>query len=223
MEGENGTAMVKKPTGNEGWNGIEVKEDGSAELSFERVSLGNDKVEIERGIMERFGAAMLGFGSRFTWIQNGENDLDFALTFKDGALVDMDLTELILPAAKGSPFDQPNRARTFGAVADAVEQLVRRKDAHYSLSGRPKHLLVYTTHWSFMPTWQVLRLVQVAFLNAPPKALEKVFFLYSVGEGDSPVLLHPAVPEPVATFSADGVRDMEFVRLDPALAKLEAR
>lgn len=215
--------MAKKPTGNEGWNRLEIKEDGSAGLSFERVSVGDDKAEIERNIMERFGAAMKALGPRFTWVQNGENDLDFTLTFEDGTLIDMDLTELILPAAKGAPFDQPNRARTFGMVADAIEEIVRRKDAHYPPTGRPKHLLVYTTHWPFMPTWQVLRLVQAAFLATPPNALENVFFLYNVGEGDAPVPLHPAVPDLVATFDAEGARDLKFVRLDPALAMLGTR
>ncbi len=215
--------MAKKPTGNEGSNRIEVKQDGSAELSFERVSLGADKADIERNIMARFGTAMAALGASFTWAQNGENDLDFTLTFEDGALIDMDLTELILPAPKGAPFDQPNRVRKFGIVADAIEELVRRKDAHYPPSGRPKQLLVYTTHWPFMPTWQVLRLVQAAFLRIPPKALESVFFLYNVGEGDCPVPLHPAVPDLVATFNVDGARDLEFVRLDPALATLETR
>jgi hypothetical protein len=31
--------------------------------------------------------------------KNGENRLDFTLTFQDGALVDMNVTKLILPAA----------------------------------------------------------------------------------------------------------------------------
>lgn len=186
--------MAKKPTGNEGSNRIVVNDDGSADLSFVRDSLGDEKEVIERRIMERFSASMLVAGSKFTYIQNGENDLDFTLTFEGGEMVDIDLTELVLPAAKGPPYNQPNLVRTFGAFADAIEETVRRKDAHYSARGRPKHLLVYTTHWSFMPTWQVLRLVQAAFLKDPPKALENVFFLYNVGEGDSPVPLHPAVP-----------------------------
>lgn len=214
--------MAKKPTGNEGWNRIEIREDGSAELSFDRVSLGEDKADIELNIMVRFTTAMKASGAAFKWTQNAEYDLDFTLTFEDGTLVDMDLTELILPSPKGAPFSQPNRSRTFGMVADMIEDIVRRKDAHYSPSGRPKHLLVYTTHWPFMPTWQVLRIVQAAFLRAPPNALENVFFLYNVGEGDSPVPLYPAVPELVATFDEEGARDVEFVRLDPALATLAA-
>lgn len=175
--------MAKKPTGNEGFNRVEIKEDGSAELSFSRDSLGDDKPAIEKAIMDRFHAAMTASGAWFDPVQNGENDLDFTLTFGDGSSVDMDLTELILPAAKGAPFKQPNSARTFGEVADAIEILVRQKDAHYSPSGRPKHLLVYVTHWPFMPTWQVLQLVQVAFIKAPPIALENVFFLFQCGRG----------------------------------------
>lgn len=215
--------MAKKPTGNEGVNRIETKEDGSVVLSFERSYLGADKPEIELQIMTRFNAAMHAVGASFTYAQNGEDNLDFTLTFGNGSLVDMDLTELILPAAKGAPFGQPNRMRTFGEVADAIEELVRRKDAHYSPSGRPKHLLVYTTHWPFMPTWQVLRLVQAAFLKLPPVALENVFFLYNVGEGDCPVPLHPAVPHLVATFDLEDARDIQFSRLDPSLATLESR
>lgn len=215
--------MAKKPTGNEGSNRLEIKTDGSAEFSFERVSLGDDKAEIERNIMERFAAAMTAMGSSFTWVQNDENDLDFTLTFEGDDCVDLDLTELILPADRGAPFDQPNRCRTFGMVADTIEDLVRRKDDHYPSAGRPKHLLVYTTHWSFMPTWQVLRLVQATFLESPPKALENVFFLYNVSEGDCPVPLHPAVAELVATFNAEGVRDLEFVRLDPSLSTLDTQ
>lgn len=212
--------MARKPTGNEGSNRLEIKDYGMAELSFERVSLGDDKAEIERNIMMRFGAAMASIGASFTWTQNAENDLDFTLTFEDGTLVDMDLTELILPASKGTPFGQPNRVRTFGMVADAIEDLVRGKDAHYPPSGRPKQLLIYTTHWPFMPTWQVLRLVQANFLKTPPSVFENVFFLYNAGEGDSPVPLHPANPKLVASFNADGARDLKFVRCDPALVTL---
>jgi hypothetical protein len=213
--------MARKPTGNEGWNRVDVREDGSATLTFERVLVGREKSEIERRIMERFSAAMKAAGSDFRWAQNDENDLDFTLTFADGTLVDMDLTELILPSARGSPFDQPNRSRTFGTVAAAIVELVRRKDNHYPAAGRPNHLLVYTTHWPFMPTWQVLRLVQAEFLKNSLKALENVFFLYNVGEGDTPVPLHPAVPENVLNFDAVGAREMEFVRFDPTLATLQ--
>ena len=213
--------MVKKPTGNEGISRIRVKDDGSVEKSFIGVNLGDDKAEIERVVMDRFKNAMKRTGSvNFDYKQNDENDLDFTLIFEDDELVDIDLTELVLPATQGgSPFEQPNRPHNYGEVADVVEALVRRKDAHYSVSGRPKHLLVYTTHWQFMPTHQVLRIVQSAFLKAPPKTLECVFFLYDVGEGETPVPLHPANPEAVGDFDPYVHRDKVFVRFDPDITK----
>ncbi|WP_432475277.1 hypothetical protein ACRRRS_14925 [Brucella anthropi] len=213
--------MTNKPTGNEGANRVIIKEDGSAVLSFERSYMGTDKADIERQIMARFSVAWHKLGASFTYEQNGENDLDFTIKFADETLVDMDLTEFILPADKGAPFNQPNRAYTFGMQADAIEHLVRRKDSHYSPLGRPKQLLVYTTHWPFMPTWQVLRLVQVAFLKSPPKTLENVFFLYNVGEGDCPVPLHPADPKLMENFNAEEERQRQFVRANPTSATLK--
>lgn len=213
--------MPKKPTGNQGYNRLNIDGEGNATGEYIRELLGTDKGEIERRIVEYFVEFWQSqTGSVIRWTQNPESDLDFTLELPGGA-VKLELTELLVPDSKGNPYKAGNVIRTFGQYADALLKRIVEKAAKYPSDHLPKHLLIYPTHEPFDAPDQSIAIAQARLKAASPPTFECVFFLQMPPTGPLVRCLYPIPDGLLEGFNREDWETREVIIFDPAKMELK--
>ena len=90
-------------------------------------------------------------------VQNPENDYDFTLPTTSG-IEYLDLVEVVLKGGyQGAP-----TSIAIGNMVDQMFALVKRKARKYGMRRRSIiHLLMYSTHWKFLPSESVIALLSL--------------------------------------------------------------
>jgi hypothetical protein len=124
--------------------------------------LPDTKADIERRILSHARAAAETQGRSLydlvsEPIQNAENDFDFTLETTSGRQY-LDLVEVVLAGG----YEGASNAIEVGSFADQLWALVKKKSQKYGVPRRHRvHLLLYSTHWKFLPSDSVIDLLSL--------------------------------------------------------------
>lgn len=98
--------------------------------------------------------------AHWTVEQLEENNFDFAMHSSEGRRY-LELQEIVIPPAKrGSPYSSRQQVIRAGKFADTIVTAIGRKAAKYPRSQATSlDLLLYATHWRFLPSQSVTKLI----------------------------------------------------------------
>jgi hypothetical protein len=203
----------RKPTGTIG--AIQMGRNAAGEnfASFDSQSLSKDKEVVEGSIVKAFFHAMSTLIAERPFllsdpVQNEESSLDFTVTTPTGP-ADLELVEVVPERyEKASAMFKPYDLATF------ILGRIRGKSSHYGMK-RDKYLLVYVTHWAFIPCDNTFKCVQYWCREAPP-AFKEVYFFMPAQEGDGIVRwIYPVAAESLGNFNPESIKDCGAMNLDP--------
>jgi hypothetical protein len=154
-----------KPTGNIGPNKV-ILENESYKLSWDKVVFPTVKEDIELYYCEKFAEQIIKAGGEIYSIkQNEENHLDFSLELPGGHVY-LDLAEVIIPDYKSSPYANESIKISYSEYIDSILNIVIKKSNKYqSKSTIPIFLLLYCTHWRFIPNDEIIYFLQYYLVN----------------------------------------------------------
>jgi hypothetical protein len=143
----------KKRTGDIGPIGVTEDENGT-EAHWRKIGFPTDKVGQEQLVTRLFVSAIERHEAlKFAIKKLPETDHDALLT-SNGTKIDLQLMEIVIRPKRGSPYRSSPRKYIAGRFADYVIAAVQRK--LYAKSDHPIWLLLYATHWAFVPSVHVL-------------------------------------------------------------------
>lgn len=184
-------------------------------ITWEKINFPKAKDQIEAKIVNYFVAAgtAVGFGV-LEVTQNIENDIDYSLTLPGGR-IDLELTEIIYSAEPGNPYISGSMPIKCGDFSRQIIDLVMKKSSKYSpLNANPIHLILYITHWSFLPNELVIRLIQHE-LNITKHIFENIFLLIPLDSKNANLrVLYPSI-NPLEKYSPQEFYDSTYINLDP--------
>jgi hypothetical protein len=126
------------------------------------------------------------------YMQNEQDNFDLTVSTDSGD-VSMDLVEFVYRDQQGCPYEGQNLAIAFSDFASQIRDTVKKKSDHYGkASGRPIYLLVYVTHWRFVPAHPDLIALAQYFIATNPTIMEKVYFLAPMPRGGISFVLFPS-------------------------------
>src|SRR5690606_27396708 len=179
------------------------------------------KEDIEDSIFNLFCERIRALGGQITPSPRGsENGLDFKVQTL-GGVVDIELTEFVPEAPKGSdPFQGKPALQSQGHVADRLVAAINKKD-RYPGGTRPIHLLIYPTDYRVRVPRDVLVLTRIALHEGPPKTLEEVYWIQPGGiQAEQLFQLYLSDIRRYPPHLREKARSALFVQLDPSKAEL---
>jgi hypothetical protein len=205
-----------KPTGETGPTLISFGPQG-VKSEFQQLAFPKQKEAVEALIIQGFlrtAGALLPFHIE-SCTPNQQDDFDFSLTTSAGpknvelaevALLDNQTPSYRAAPASYKPYD----------FAQRVLDLILSKSAHYAQ--RPPtglHLLLYITHWAFIPSESALKLLQFWTLKRA-HGFEGVYWYAPIASQDGiPFLIYPTPSEQWSTFDPESFRSSEVHNLNP--------
>ena len=213
----------RKPTGDIGPVGVRVGQE-AVKFGWDRIRFTSAKDEIELFVVQKFIDAGLKAGFSFINVeQNKENHFDFTLVLP-GGVVYMDLVELIYADEVGNPYTSNNITIMTRDYALQIYETIGKKSKKYSNSGStPIHLLTYITHWRFLPSEAVIRLVQY-MLRGKGMIFEIIFFLAPTNNDHADLrIFFPSLDENFVDFDASELDNHFYLNLNPAKFELVIR
>jgi hypothetical protein len=208
--------QLKKPTGETGPVLMSAGPRG-ADAEFQQLAFPTKKEDIEALIMRGFIRAaetFLPFRVQ-SYAPNKQADFDFDLLTSAGPK-SAELAEVaFLKDVGGSYRAAPPSYKPYD-FAQNVLNLILRKSTHYG--GRPPaglHLLLYITHWAFIPSQSTLSLLQFWALKRP-HGFEGIYW-YAPIMGDEGIsfLIYPTPTDHWANFDPEALRSAVVQNLDP--------
>lgn len=209
----------RKPTGQIGATKLEIS-DGAPVAHWDKIVFPSEKEDIEKKIVGYFYREMLRQGySILEANQNKESYIDYSLSLPSGK-VDLELRELLYRDDEDKPYDSRQIKIMTLSYAQQIYDAVHKKSKHYQqTSAVPIHLLMYVTHWRFVPHEAVIRIAQHLLAETPP-IFENVFLLLPFDETEAMVrVLYPST-NPMEGKRIEDFADEWYLNLDPANAQL---
>lgn len=204
----------RKPTGETGPVRMFMGPQG-ATAEFQKFAFPTQKDEIEAliaGDFLRMAESLLPFRVA-SHSQNKQNDFDFVIETSVGQKY-LELAEVAL-LKSGSYSAAPSSYKPYD-FAQEMLQLVLRKSAHYG--GHPPqglNLLLYITHWAFIPSDSAISLLQYWTLKNA-HGFEGIYLYGPISPGDGiPFLIYPTPTEQWTAFDPERIRAATVQNLDP--------
>jgi hypothetical protein len=202
--------MSKKPTG---FNAITHVTGIGAEV--QPIVLPNDKEAIEADIVRIFSKNINDPFFKFTNAQqNKPDDFDFTIQTDHGPCY-LELAEFApLSGARGGYESAPNEYGV-GDMADKILSVISKKAEHYAgYKKRDLVLLVYITHFAFLPSESVITVVRHELLKMQ-LPFERVYFFLSI-DGETGVVWKLR-PSPIEVLGANmtALRLNKITNFDP--------
>jgi hypothetical protein len=164
----------KKPIGDIGAVSV-----GRLGVNWDKIRFPDDKVSLEAKITSLFIPAIERTdGTQFQVRSLPEADNDARLVAGEDQ-VDLQLKEIVFAKKKGSPYRQQERRYDSGYFADQVIATIEREK--YGINERPLWLLIYATHWAFVPAPPVEFLLHKYFAERQ-HPYERVFVMHLLTE-----------------------------------------
>lgn len=161
-------------------------------LSWQKIVFPKKKEDIEKYICERFAFHMVKVGATIYSIeQNEENNFDFTLKLPGGTVY-LDLVEIIINDSRGSPYSNEQLKISYSDYIDSVLKIVSKKSLKYeSKSEIPISLLIYCSHWRFIPNDEIIFILQYIIQNNN-YIFENIFIYTPLDDTDGTLtLIHP--------------------------------
>lgn len=206
----------RKPTGDTGPVRMSMGPQGGT-AEFQRLAFPTQKEDIEALIARGFLRAaepLLPFRV-LSHSQNKQDDFDFDVATSSGQK-HLELAEVAFlnsqPASYGAA---PPSYKPYDFAQDVL-QLILRKSAHYG--GRPPlglHLLLYVTHWTFIPSESTISLLRFWTVKNT-HGFEGIHWYGPITpEEGIPFCIYPTPLEQWATFDPERFRSSVVQNLDP--------
>lgn len=203
----------KKPTGQIG--NISFCQATHPTIEWKLIHFSECKDQIEEKIIDYFVTAGTAAGFKILEVtQNIENDIDFSLTLPGGN-IDLELSEIVYSIESGNPYQSRSNQINCVEFSRQIINLITKKSSKYSKNNiRPIDLLLYITHWAFLPNELVIRLAQHE-LNSIEHIFENVFLLIPLDQKNAN--LRPLYPSenPLEGRSSEEFQDSTYVNVDP--------
>jgi hypothetical protein len=214
-------AMPTKPTGETGPLRVTATRD-TATLDWEKTKFSSKKNEIEDAIITLFVDAMRKTGATIHSVErNQESDLDYRLRLPGGDIA-LELTEFVYVDSDGPPYESRNQSISTVCCARQLADRVLSKAARYGDSKNPSHLLVYVTHWRFVPGDLATAIAQ-HFLQDQQRFFENVFLLTLLDNETAHVRLLYPVENSLDDRSVEEFQDHSYFVFDPSGFELVAK
>ena len=209
----------KRPIGESG--PIRVTHSGDDPLvTWLRIRFPSDKAAQEMMIASAFAKELSAKeGVEWSVDQLREYDLDFLLRSKTEQRY-LELQEIIIPPPKrGLPYASREQVIKSGKFADTIMSNIRKKAFKYPKAlGRVLDLMIYNTHWRFLPNRIVLQLVAFA-LASIEHPFSRVYQLSMISETQAAVETIFPAGKILSSFNYIAARATRYVNFDPALSE----
>jgi hypothetical protein len=208
-----------KPSGTSGFFQVRANEQGDISGAFVPTPYSTEKAEIERQMIVSFISSMnknlATSGEEFFLSnpkQNQENNIDFTVDSPNG-LAYLELMEIA--PLKGPYTTAPSIYKPY-EFAKAVLAGIKKKSDHYARThGRDIFLLLYVTHWSFIPSSSTLACLRY-WLARESHRFRAVFSFYLLDPSEGvPQWIFPYPPDLLCSFDPEVIRDDVCLNLDP--------
>jgi hypothetical protein len=149
-----------KPIGESGPVRVSHSADGQTTIDWQKIEYPPEKKDQELAIATSFVSALnAAQGSEWSVTPLKEDDFDFELK-NAGEERYLELQEIVIPGKKrGPPYAKGEQVIQPGKFAKTILSAITSKAIKYSSTlSRPLDLLVYATHWRFVPNRSVLPL-----------------------------------------------------------------
>ena len=205
--------MPRKPTGRIGPARLSLTPKGP-EVSWNEVSFPEAKADIEAKIVRYFVDSFRKHGATILGVQqNEESNFDFTLKLPGGDVA-LELREVHFGQTSGNPYLETGLWVASLPYAEQIALAVEEKSRKYCRLGTPVDLLLYITHWRFVPSETVVRLAQY-LINFQRPLFENVFFLIPFDAKDAQLrLLYPSV-DPLNGRDLKEYSDHAYMNLHP--------
>lgn len=151
----------RKPIGESGPVRITHAPDGETKIEWEKIEYPAEKAPQELVVASAF-VNILSAEQKTHWqlVPLKENDFDLEIRAPKEERY-LELQEIVIPGKKrGSPYASGEKTINAGKFAKTIIDKIASKAIRYSRSAtKPLDLLVYITHWRFLPNQAVLQLV----------------------------------------------------------------
>jgi hypothetical protein len=212
------TQAHKRPTGESGPICI-THVHGEPVVTWEKIQFSEKKPEQEAIIAAAFVKVLNSReGTAWALEQLEENDFDFLLKQVGAAPRILELQEIVIPPPKrGAPYTSTDQVIQSGKFADTIASGILRKAAKYGRPNpeRPLELLIYNTHWRFLPNRAVLQLV-AHDLKLRPHPFAQVHCLSMHNQRDATLETLFPTATLLNSFDHAKARATRYANLDPA-------
>jgi hypothetical protein len=156
-----------------------------------------------------------GYGSDWNVRQLTEDNFDFE-SFCSAERRYLELQEIVIPGKKrGSPYAQGEQVIRSEKFADTVLSEICKKAVKYpSNLSQPLDLLVYNTHWRFLPNKTVLQLVAYD-LGATTHPFSKVYFFTRLNPTEGRIVSLFPSGDLIQGFDPRAARGNRYINFDP--------
>jgi hypothetical protein len=155
----------------------------------------------------------------FSWCRPlAENDFDFEI-HSDEQKRYLELQEIIIPGKKrGSPYTPGEQVINPAKFARTITEIIASKGLHYARRlTQPLDLLVYVTHWRFLPSIPVLQLVAYELRKSGHPYWKIYYFARHDSSSGHTSILYPNT-EIIAGIVPDQLAQRTYVNFDPGSA-----
>jgi hypothetical protein len=206
----------KKPIGQSGPVRVSHDVDGTTTIEWQKIEYPPEKKDQELAVATSFVSALNATqASEWSLTPLKEDDFDFELNKAGGGRY-LELQEVVIPGKKrGPPYAKGEQVIQPGKFAKTILSAITSKAIKYpSTLSRPLDLLIYTTHWRFVPNRSVLQLVSDG-LHKSSHPFANVYFFNRLNETESQTVnLFPS-KDLLEGFDRKEAESRAFVNFDP--------
>jgi hypothetical protein len=205
-----------KPIGESGPVLVSHGADGQTTIEWQKLEYPPEKKDQEQIIANSF-ISSLNIAEDPKWVLTAltEDDFDFEMSRGDDKRY-LELQEIVIPQKKaGPPYAEGEQAIEPAEFAETIVSGINSKAAKYPQAlAQPLDLIVYTTHWRFVPNPSVLQLVCDS-LHKSSHPFSNIYFFNRLNENESQrVNLFPS-KELLMGFDREEAEAAAYVNFDP--------
>src|SRR5665213_107303 len=176
----------KKPIGESGPVRVSHSADGDTTIEWQKIEYPAEKKDQELAIATSFVSAQnAAQGSEWNLNPLKEDDFDFEIKNANNERY-LELQEIVIPGKKrGPPYATGEQVIQPGKFAKTILSAIASKAIKYpNTLSRPLDLLIYTTHWRFVPNKSVLQLVSDG-IHKSSYPFSRIYFFNRLNETES--------------------------------------
>jgi len=205
-----------KPIGESGPVSVSHTADGQTTIEWQKIKYPPEKKDQELAIATSFVCALnVAQVSEWSVAPLKEDDFDFELKNAEEERY-LELQEIVIPGKKrGPPYAKGEQVIQVGKFAKTILSAITSKAVRYpSALLRPLDLLVYVTHWRFVPNVSVLQLVSDG-IHESSHPFKKIYFLVRLDETEAHMVnLFPS-RDLLVGLDRKKAESRSFVNVDP--------
>lgn len=210
---------MAKPSGVSGFFQVKVNQQGQISGTFQQTPYSAEKAEVELQMVIAFIASMnkhlAPSGEAFFLsdpMQNQESDFDFTVDSRNGP-AHLELMEIA--PLKGPYATAPSSYKPYELARTVLDGVMEKSNRYIGNQGRHLFLLLYATHWSFVPSASTLACLRY-WCARRQHAFRAIFAFHLLDPNEGvPGWIFPYPPDLLGVFDPEAIRDDVCLNLDP--------